>query len=258
MKTGVLLSVREKATRLPGKVLKPLGRYSVTEHLLRRLQEVNNADEVILSTSIDPSDTVLVEIADGVGVNHFRGSEDDKLVRYRDTARSYCLDFILIVDGDDPFCSVEHMEGIIEYAVANHKVDYVQYNGLPIGATGFGIRLAALERMCQEKTQHNTEVWQHFFKDSPKYRSFLLEETRPLYNHPEIRMTLDYPEDYVFFTKVVNELEKNQQSLEFKNIMIFLNDHPEIVGINKKLQDIYAEHLEHSMIEKKNVNLEEH
>ena len=47
MKTGLLLSVREKATRLPGKVLKPLGDGNVTEFLLRRLQSVGNAQAVI-------------------------------------------------------------------------------------------------------------------------------------------------------------------------------------------------------------------
>ena len=63
MKTGLLLSVREKATRLPGKVLKPLGDCNVTEFLIRRLQDVANADKVILATSLDPRDKVLVKIA---------------------------------------------------------------------------------------------------------------------------------------------------------------------------------------------------
>jgi spore coat polysaccharide biosynthesis protein SpsF (cytidylyltransferase family) len=60
-------------------------------------------------------------------------------------------------------------------------------------------------------------------------------------------MTLDYPEDYEFFTTTIEGLEKDQQSLEFKNIMNFLHDHPEIVEINKKLQETYDEHLKQSM-----------
>ena len=40
------------------------------------------------ATSPDPRDDVLVEIAQKVGVGCFRGSPDDKLLRYRDAALS--------------------------------------------------------------------------------------------------------------------------------------------------------------------------
>jgi len=40
---GILLSAREKATRLPGKVLKPLGDGNVTQFLIRRLRQSRRA-----------------------------------------------------------------------------------------------------------------------------------------------------------------------------------------------------------------------
>ena len=190
----------------------------------------------------------MVELSKKIGVKNFRGSEDDKLIRYRDTAEFFELDFMVIVDGDDPFCSVEHLEDIIDYAEKN-IVDYVQYEGLPLGATGFGIKLLALERMCHEKTQKNTEVWQHLFKDNPKYKSILLEEKNPLFNRPHIRMTLDYNEDYQFFITVEQGLNKENKSLDFNHVMEFLEAHPEIVEINNHVQEIYNEHLKNSMID---------
>ena len=63
MRSGIVLSVREKATRLPGKVLKPLGDYSVTEFLLRRLKQTAEANQIVLATSNDVRDDVLIEIA---------------------------------------------------------------------------------------------------------------------------------------------------------------------------------------------------
>ena len=246
MPSGILLSVREKATRLPGKVLLPLGRYNVTEHLIRRLMESQQADLVVVSTSNDPRDEVLIDIAKKVGVGYYKGSEDDKLLRYRDTARYFKFDFVVIVDGDDPFCSVEHIDRMIEYAKEN-PVDYVQYDGLPLGATGFGVDVKALVRICETKIQKNTEVWQHLFKDDPAFNSMLLEENRPLYIRPDIRMTLDYPEDYEFFTRVVKCLENEKKRLDFKTIMEFLREHPEAVRINADVQPIYEEHLKRSM-----------
>ena len=241
-----MLSVREKATRLPGKVLKPLGPFSMTEHLLFRLLEVRNVKEVVLATSRDPRDEVLVQIAKKVGTKYFQGSADDKLVRYRDTARTFRLDFLVIVDGDDPFCSVEHLEAMIKF-IEEDTPDYIQYQGLPIGATGFGVCAKALERLCEKKNQHNTEVWQHLFYNDTEFRSVFLREERPLYNREDIRMTLDYPEDYEFFIRVANELLEQGKSLEFSNIMAFLEVNPVVVDINRDLSQKYEEHLRKSI-----------
>ena len=247
MKTGILLSVREKATRLPGKVLLPLGDYNVTEHLLYRLQGSKYSDEVVLSTSIDPRDDVLVKIAKKLGINYFQGSRDDKLVRYRDTAKHFDLDFLIVVDGDDPFVSINHIDNIILYAKDNN-VDYVLYTGLPIGATGFGVRKISLERMCDEKRDLNTEVWGHFFTENNNYKCKLLEEHCLRYNRTDIRMTLDYPEDYKFFQNVMAGLRNQKKEPTFSNIIDYLNDHPEVVKINSELESVYEEHLKSSML----------
>ena len=247
MKTGILLSVREKATRLPGKVLLPLGDYNVTEHLLYRLGSSKYTNDIILSTSIDSGDDVLVEIANNLKINYFRGSRDDKLIRYRDTARHFDLDFLIIVDGDDPFVSIDHIDNIILYARDN-IVDYVQYIGLPIGATGFGVRTMALERICDEKREQNTEVWGHFFTENSNYKSKLLEDGRQKYNRTDIRMTLDYPDDYKFFQSVMIGLKSQKKSPTFSNIIDYLTDHPEVVKINSELESVYEDNLRSSMM----------
>ncbi len=242
MKTGVLLSVREKATRLPGKVLKPLGDANVTEFLLRRLKSIGNADAVILATSIDPRDKILAEIAEREGTIPFRGSEDDKLERYRNAARIYGLDFVIVVDGDDPFVSAGHIEKLIAAQNATGP-DFIVYEGLPLGATGFGVSRDGLERVCEQKKARDTEVWGHLFTENPAFKSEALQETDPLLNRPEIRMTLDYPEDYAFFTAVIEGLAADGTPPDFENVMAFLRNRPDIVTINAGVAETYAAHL---------------
>ena len=48
MKTAIFLSIREKATRFPKKVLKEIKGKTVTEHLIDRLKTSEEADEIIL------------------------------------------------------------------------------------------------------------------------------------------------------------------------------------------------------------------
>lgn len=101
MKVGILLSVREKASRFPEKVIKPIFDKNVTEHLVSRLKMSKLADEIIISTSIDKRDDVFEKIAANLNIKIFRGSENDKLQRYYDTAKAFKLDAVVIVDGDD-------------------------------------------------------------------------------------------------------------------------------------------------------------
>lgn len=242
MKSGVLLSVREKATRLPGKVLLPLGNCNVTEGLIRRLRGSAEAEAVVVATSHDARDDVLCRIAEAEGVACFRGSEDDKLVRYRDAARAHGFDFMVVVDGDDPFVSVTHIDRMIVHARSD-PADYLIWNGLPLGATGFGLRLAGLERVCDTKTDTETEVWARLFTADPSIECREIEETDPLYRQPDIRMTLDYAEDHRFFCAVADGLAADGRETSFENVMRYLAAHPEITEINRGVQEAYAAHL---------------
>ncbi len=243
MRTGILLSVREKAKRFPGKVLKPLGNSkTVTEFLLDRLKNSVSADKVILSTSTDKRDNVLCEIAQQCNVESFRGSEDDKLLRYRDTAKEHNLDFVVIVDGDDPFISVEHIDKIISYA-ENKSVDYLIYENLPLGATGFGVRVSALDNICNSRPEEDTEVWGHYFTKNKLFHCHYLIEENSSLARPDVRMTLDYPEDYLFFQTVATALLNQHKDCSLQNIIEYLEQNPDVIKINSSVQKLYEENL---------------
>ena len=224
--------------RLPGKVLKPLGNLSITEHLLHRLSTSKRAALVAMATSDDPRDRVLVELAAKAGFNSFCGHPDDKLIRYRDAARIFCLDFVVVVDGDDPFVSVHHIDQIIETYLTDGG-DYIIVEGLPLGATGFGVSASALERICENRPEENTEIWGHYFTENRNYRCVFLEEKDKCLARPEIRMTLDYPEDYKFFVTVFNCLAVRGQTPEFEKVMKLLASRPDVAAINQYAHEHY-------------------
>lgn len=246
VKAGVLLSVREKATRLPGKVLKPLGDGNVTQFLLRRLSACRRADKIILATSWDPRDAVLSQIAEQEGIAAFKGNADDKLLRYRDACRAFNLDFAVVVDGDDPFVSTEHVDRLIERFDMS-PVDYVTFDNLPLGATGFGLSATALERVCSNRPEANTEIWGRLFLDDARFNCVTLQETDPTLARPDVRMTLDYEADYRFFVATVDGLKKLGSEPTFPAIMHYLSEHPEVVALNRDAQAAYELHFRASL-----------
>ncbi|MBP2316248.1 cytidylyltransferase domain-containing protein [Azospirillum soli] len=238
MRIGTILSARNKANRLPGKALLPYAGQPLTGFMLRRLSSVPGTEGVLLATSTDPRDTTLCDVATELGFQSFRGSPDDKLLRYRDAARAQGWDYLIVVDGDDPFVSVRHLGELAAFA-RSECPDLAVVEGLPLGATGFLVALTALEAICRDRPEADTEVWGHLFRRDPAYRCIDLNESDPRWHHPDWRLTLDYPEDYQLHQKIMHGLEARGLSADFENVMAFLADNMALLDINRHVQAAY-------------------
>jgi len=252
MKSAVFLSIREKATRLPKKVLLEIKGKAVTEHLIDRLKLAKLPDLIVLCTSTHPGDTVLVNIARRNDVEYFRGSEDDKLNRYLKAALKFGVDFMVVVDGDDIFCDPIFIDETIE-TFTQTNADYITCKELPLGIACSGIKLEALNRVCEIKDEIDTEVWGGYFTETGLFKvEYLKVEDKEL-RHPEIRMTLDYPEDLEFFKAIFDRLYVPGKVFTLKEIMTLLKNNSYIVDINKDRQKAYIENLrKHTKIKLKN------
>ncbi len=242
MTSAIFLSVREKATRLPKKVLLDVLGRSMTEHLIARLKLAQRPDLIVVTTSTHPDDQVLCDIAARCGVKSFRGSEEDKLVRYRDAARHYGVDFMVVVDGDDIFCSEQHIDAAIEAFEAT-GADYVTQDGLPVGAACSGVKREAMEKVCAVKAENDTEVWGGYFTSTGLFTTHIIRVEDPVLRRPDVRMTLDYEEDLRFFTAVIEALYRDGRVPPFREIMEYLAAHPEVVALSAGAKQKYESHL---------------
>lgn len=241
MKTAAFISVRDKATRLPGKVFLDLGGRPAIERLIERVRQAREPDLVVLTTSVHPDDRKLLDVAARAGVEGFAGSEDDKLDRYLRAADRYGVTFAAVVDGDDLFCEPAYIDRII----AEHRTgggDYIVVEGLPLGATAFGIAVPALRRVCDLKAENDTEVWGSYFT---RPGMFDVRKLQPEADdrRPDLRMTLDYAEDYEFFRCVYEALSPLDPHPPLREIIRFCDAHPEVAAINRGAQERYERNL---------------
>lgn len=241
MRTAVFITVRMKSTRLPRKALLDIQGRTAIEHLIDRAKTARLPDLVVLCTSTHPEDEVLVGVAERNRIGAFRGSPDDKLDRYLQAAKKYGVDFIVNVDGDDILCDPELIDRTVEH-FRKTNADYIAWSGLPVGAAPTGIKVEALEKVCQLKAETDTEVWGGYFTDTGLFRVERLEASGDL-KHPEFRMTLDYPEDLEFFRAVFKKLYKLGKIAPLRDIVELLEQNPEITKINQKVQKAYEERL---------------
>lgn len=245
IKKAIFITVRTNSTRLPKKALLKIGGKTTIEHLIERVKRSQGADGVVLCTTERPEDDVLVGIAQKHGIEYFRGSENDKLERWRGAAEKFGVEFFVTADGDDLFCESE----LIDLAFKQYEEknpDFIKGDGVvgvdvPCGAFSYAVKTEALKKVCQIKDTNDTEMMWPYFEDTGLFNCQKLEGVPKAYKKPEIRMTLDYPDDFKFFETVINNLKPIKPDFNLKDILHYLDEHPEVVKINQYLQNQFRD-----------------
>ncbi len=227
------------SSRLPGKILMDMaGKPSILRQI-ERIEHSRYVDSVIVATTINNTDDILVNLLEQEGIPYCRGSEDDVLGRVADTAAQFDLDVIVEICGDCPLIDMQEADLVIERYLQG-GFDLTANNFLrtyPLGMDTRGISNAVLQEAAHiaDDPIHREHVCQ-FMYDNPFDYSFSNIEAPPFLRDPRLRMTLDYPEDYEFINKVYQELYPRKQDFNLYDIMILLNKKPELREITRGIE----------------------
>ena len=184
-----------------------------------------------MCTTTEVEDDILVDIADRNGINYFRGSTDDKLDRWLNAAEKFNVDYIVTADGDDLFCEPMLVDLAFEQ-FEKSKPDFIQSSGIICGAFTYGIKVSALKKVCEIKDSDKTEMMWVYFTDTGLFNVEELLGAPQHYFRDDIRMTLDYKEDLVFFKEVLRLLGKSVEYVTHDEILQIIDKNPHINKIN--------------------------
>jgi spore coat polysaccharide biosynthesis protein SpsF len=230
MKIGFLITARLKSSRLPQKLLLDLNGRSILERVIDRCKKVSDITEIILCTSTNPQDKPLVDIALKNDIYYYLGSEPDVLKRLNDAATFFNLDYIINITGENPLFSIYHANLVIDNAKKNLN-DFIYIEGLPIGCAVYGIRPEALKTVCEIKEEVDTEIWGPLINRPDIFNVKKIDAASTL-NNPELRITTDYFEDYLFIQKIFSHYSSDYTP-DYIEIAQLLKDKPELKEINK-------------------------
>lgn len=241
MRKAIFITVRTGSSRLPRKCLLEIEGLTTIQHLIRRVKKSKLADIIVLCTTNLEEDDVLRDIAEKEKIECFRGSAADKLERWRGAANKFNVEFFVTADGDDLFCEPELIDLAFRQYEKN-KPDFIYGDGVkgvdvPCGAFTYAIKTEALKKACEIKDTDDTEMMWVYFKDSGLFNCQKLEGVSSFYKRPEIRMTLDYPDDFKFFATVIADLGQAKEEFNLKDIIHYLDKNPKVIEINQYLQE---------------------
>jgi len=231
---AIFITVRTGSTRLPNKALLTINGKTTIEHLIDRVKKSQLSDKIVLCTTTLPEDDALCAIAVKNNIYYYRGSVEDKLERWNGAAKRHNVDFFVTADGDDLFCEPE----LIDLAFKQYKedkCDFIKADGVVCGSFTYGIKTSALKKVCKIKDSDNTEMMWVYFEDTGLFKVRELENVPDEFYRSDIRMTLDYQDDLLFFKEVISSFDTIEFSL--RDIISLIDKKPEIKEINLYLED---------------------
>jgi spore coat polysaccharide biosynthesis protein SpsF len=255
MKIGFLITARLKSKRLPLKIIKDLNGKTVIERLIDRIKEIKNITDIVLCTSTNPQDKLLVDIAQKNKIYYFNGDEQDVLRRLLDAAKFYNLNYFLGITADNPLITI-HYSNLIVDEIKKNKYDFVKLKGLPLGVPTYGMKVKALEVVCKIKSIIDTEIWGYLI-DRPEIFNIKTIKITDKLNRPKLRLTLDYDEDYELIRNIYLNIPF-KKVLNLYKVIDYLDKNPEIAKINqncvqldldKKVKEEINEHYKENLEE---------
>lgn len=123
MRTVAIVQARMGSLRLPGKVLSPIEGQSAIKRLLSRLGMAESLDEIILATTKLSEDDRLAGEVTSLGINVFRGEDQDVLSRYLEAASIHNASMIVRVTGDCPLIDPSVLDEVVALAKKS-QADY--------------------------------------------------------------------------------------------------------------------------------------
>ena len=110
VKVGIVITCRYNSNRLPGKVLMKIEGKEVLGYINERLLHVTSAKDIIVATSTEQGDDLIVDFCKSHGIKYFRGHKDDVAQRILECAVKHNFDYFVRICGDNIFIDYQLLD----------------------------------------------------------------------------------------------------------------------------------------------------
>lgn len=232
-----IIQARLGSSRLPGKVLLPLGETHVLGLMVQRVKKSKLISEIIIATTENEADDVLYIEACKLGVSVFRGDEQDVLSRFYQAGLKSNADVIVRLTADCPL-----MDGhLIDEALSEFLDSNCEYFSNVIERSfpdGLDIEifpaktLATAAHECTDpwSREHVTPYMRTGSDLKVKTGNFRIGHFKSRANFAHLRWTLDTASDYEFFCALTKH---NIEDLGWLDIVSLITRNSDLLMWNR-------------------------
>lgn len=237
MRIVAIIQARMGSTRLPGKILKKVNGRPLLSYQLERLQQSNYINDLVIATTIDEKDDLIVEFCKKNNILWYRGSEEDVLARYYETAKTFKADVIVRITSDCPVIDVQVVDKTI-WCFRNNNFEYVSNTverTYPRGLDTEVFTFAALEKAYNEATlARDREHVTAYFYTNPDV--FKIGSVRNEVDYSKYRWTVDTEEDFQLINNIIEKLYSENPKFTLHDTVKLMEANPDWFYINAHIE----------------------
>jgi spore coat polysaccharide biosynthesis protein SpsF len=232
----IITQARMTSTRLPGKILKEVNHKSLLAYHIERLQQTGLDSCIATTTNITDNEVETFALNNKLKLH--RGSEHNVLSRFYDAATKYQAQIIIRVTSDCPLIDPHLIRNSLEKYMQLNNPNLYMSNGIErTFARGFDFEIFSYH-LLKEAYNNATEnsdlehVTPYIWKNKSGNVEFYHVKQND--NHSKLRITVDTTEDFTLIKKLIEDYKAH--TLPYNDIENILLQHPELVAINKEIE----------------------
>ena len=236
MTTLGIAQARFGSSRLPGKVLEPIGGTPMLRWSLDRLAAASTIDRVVLATTTERSDDPVARLAEDLGFEVVRGSVFDVLDRFHDALQAHPdADVIVRITADCPFLDPALVDDVVDLLrrrgadFASNRLPPPFPRTYPVGLDVEACTRAALETAWRDATakHHREHVMPYLYESTGLFSVALLDLEEDLSSY---RWTVDTPRDLAAARAIADRLTPGD--LSWRSILAIVGADPALRELN--------------------------
>lgn len=220
------------STRLPGKVLKEVMGRPLLSYQIERLKKVRGLEKIIVATTTNKEDNPIVEFCQKTGIDYYRGSENNVLDRYYQTAKKFGVKHVMRITADCPLIDPIICDRVIKEYLSSHA-DYVHTgHTFAEGVDCEVLSFAALEKAWHEAglMSEREHITLYIHNHSELFKKITLTNKT---DDSKYRFTVDEQEDFLVIRAILEGLYKgNSGPFTTGEIKKFLDARQDIFMLN--------------------------
>ena len=229
-----IVQARVGSTRLPNKVMRSINGIPMIGLLLERLSKSQQITQIVVATSVDKNNTMLVDYVKNLGYVVFQGNENNVLERYYQAAQQENADVVVRITADCPLVDALLVDKVVGQFLQD-KVDYASNREPATYPDGLDVEVMLMSALAQAyrkaSTDHEKEHVTPYLIETKKIKKTYLTHIQDL---SFLRWTVDELEDFQVIENVFNYFYPDIL-FSWQEVLILRQNNPEIFQANQHI-----------------------